>query len=96
MVQHRCDEPQNPPSNPRPPGGQNSAAVDITPMSPDVPGVRDHRSGPREAGLRHALNVADERDASAELIARLSGSDRASELALRLGQSLEVTDGLWE
>jgi hypothetical protein len=40
--------------------------------------------------------VADERDVLAELIARLSGSDRASELALRLGQSLEITDGLWE
>jgi hypothetical protein len=32
----------------------------------------------------------------AELLARLSGSDRASELLQRLGQSLEVTDGLWE
>jgi hypothetical protein len=42
------------------------------------------------------LSVADERDALVELIARLSGSDRASELALRLGQSLEITDGLWE
>jgi hypothetical protein len=40
--------------------------------------------------------VADERDVLAELIARLSGSARAIELALRLGQSLEVTDGLWE
>jgi hypothetical protein len=46
--------------------------------------------------LGHALSVADERDAFAELIVRLSGSYRASELALRLGQSLEVTDGLWE
>ena len=32
----------------------------------------------------------------AELITRLSRSDRASELAWRLGQSLEITDGLWE
>lgn len=46
--------------------------------------------------MRHAWSVADERDAFAELIARLSGSDRAAELALRLGQSLEITDGLWE
>ena len=46
--------------------------------------------------LGHALSVADEREALADLIARLSGSDRASELALRLGQSLEITDGLWE
>jgi hypothetical protein len=46
--------------------------------------------------LSHTLDVADERDVLAELIARLSGSDRVSELALRLCQSLEVTDGLWE
>jgi hypothetical protein len=46
--------------------------------------------------MRHAWSVAEERDVFAELIARLSGSDRATEMALRLGQSLEITDGLWE
>lgn len=46
--------------------------------------------------LGHAVSVADEGDVFAELIARLSSSDRASELTYRLSQSLEVTDGLWE
>jgi hypothetical protein len=40
--------------------------------------------------------VAQEWDVLTDLIARLSGSGRGSELALRLGQSLEVTDGLWD
>jgi hypothetical protein len=40
--------------------------------------------------------MADGQDSLAELIERVSGSARATELAVRLGQSLEVTDGLWE
>jgi hypothetical protein len=49
---------------------------------------------PRKKG--DALGMEDQQDALVELIAWLSGSDRASELALRLGQSLEITDGLWK
>jgi hypothetical protein len=41
-------------------------------------------------------DVTGEWDVLADLVAQLSGSGRASELALRLGQSLEVTDGLWK
>lgn len=59
-----------------------------------MPRVQDCRPDPETLG--HALSVTDEQDALAELIARLSGSDRAAEMALRLGQALEVTDGLWE
>jgi hypothetical protein len=40
--------------------------------------------------------MADGQVSLAELIGRVSGSARATELAVRLGQSLEVTDGLWE
>ena len=40
--------------------------------------------------------MADGQDSLAELIGRVAGSARATELAVRLGQSLEVTDGLWE
>src|SRR5690349_4204243 len=46
--------------------------------------------------MGHAWSVADERDVFAGLIARLFGSDRATELGLRLSQSVEITDGLWE
>jgi hypothetical protein len=40
--------------------------------------------------------MTDDRELLSELIVRLAHSARATELAVRLGQSLEVTDGLWE
>jgi hypothetical protein len=59
--------------------------------APDVPHVHQIPTT-----LGHALSVEDERDAFAESIARLSSSARAAELVRRLGEALELTDGLWE